>query len=256
MKEQQSVVTGATVPITGSLQKPPESFPCAECGEVFTTKKALSQHRTLQHRSADDSSASNTENPSEIEGQEAETNGESVEVKQEAGAEMGKESLMDKLELRKKRNKLIPSSVPGKVKCEHCGKETLKQHMARHMLIHSGVKEFKCNLCDAAYYRKDKLKEHMKKHEGGYVAPVAPGASAEKEKKESKPNKPVKCRRCGFTSSDKKEMKEHRLTHPADMMHSYVPNINVAYSMKFSTLPQPALNVDLEVDDCLGQGPL
>ena len=226
---QQHVVTGATVPITGSLLKTPESFPCAECEEVFSTKKALSQHRALEHRSADESSASNPEIlDTEAEAPETATNGETTadegqQIKEEAG-EAGdsaeQPSLKVKLSLRKKRSRLGTPGNNGRVKCEHCGKETLKQHMARHMLIHTGVKEFQCHLCTAAYYRKDKLKEHMKKHDEGNVAPPPPDKEKKaKPPKEQKLAKPVKCRKCGFTTADKKEMKAHRLTHPADMQH-------------------------------------
>merc|ERR1712066_453033 len=32
------------------------------------------------------------------------------------------------------------------------------------MIIHSGEKPYPCSLCSSAYTRRDKLKEHLKKH--------------------------------------------------------------------------------------------
>merc|ERR1712096_231609 len=44
-----------------------------------------------------------------------------------------------------------------------CGKTfSSKEKLARHALIHTGVKPFECQHCDRAFNRKDKLNEHIK----------------------------------------------------------------------------------------------
>ena len=60
-------------------------------------------------------------------------------------------------------NKVIKSE--NKI-CE-CGKQfSSNEKLARHALVHTGIKPFECEDCGKAFNRKDKLKEHVKnKHE-------------------------------------------------------------------------------------------
>ena len=51
--------------------------------------------------------------------------------------------------------------------CDQCG-ESFKEphHLARHMHLHSGVKPFKCPICEDRYFiQAGNLKIHMKTHE-------------------------------------------------------------------------------------------
>ena len=46
--------------------------------------------------------------------------------------------------------------------CNVCGKIAPNQtKLERHMLIHSGVKNFTCYICNKAFNRKDNLKVHI-----------------------------------------------------------------------------------------------
>merc|ERR1712129_685073 len=50
----------------------------------------------------------------------------------------------------------------GSKKCE-CGKQfSTNEKLARHALVHTGIKPFECQHCQKAFSRKDKLKEHIK----------------------------------------------------------------------------------------------
>ena len=52
--------------------------------------------------------------------------------------------------------------------CDQCG-ESFKEphHLARHMHLHSGVKPYKCPICEDRYFiQSGNLKIHMKTHEG------------------------------------------------------------------------------------------
>lgn len=216
---QDSVLTRSTVPITGSRYKQPESHPCNACSEVFSSKKNLSRHikhcaklNTEPSKTCEDAKSSDTGNQ-QSDDVKLEVDDTTVDTHLLSDREPGE---LVKVPQTRTRNKLTPaaSGVPGKVQCEYCGTETLRQHMARHMLIHSGEKPWQCSECDAVYYRKDKLKEHMKKHEPGYVGPKI--GKPKKERKE------MKCRKCGFTTMDNKEMKAHKMTHPSQMTHKLV----------------------------------
>ncbi len=44
--------------------------------------------------------------------------------------------------------------------CDVCGKKfTRPQHVTRHMLLHTGVKPFRCDKCQKAFTREDKLRD-------------------------------------------------------------------------------------------------
>ena len=49
-------------------------------------------------------------------------------------------------------------------KCDVCNKEFSRhQHLIRHKLTHSNIKEFSCSLCTSKFTRKDKLNQHLSK---------------------------------------------------------------------------------------------
>ena len=60
-----------------------------------------------------------------------------------------------------------PSSanIQPQNQCEICKKTFTHSHtLARHSVIHSGIRPFKCTLCDKDFYRLDKLKDHTQRH--------------------------------------------------------------------------------------------
>ncbi|XP_067933615.1 zinc finger protein OZF-like [Watersipora subatra] len=208
---QETVVTGPVVPITGSLIKSPNSYACSNCDMVFSTKKALSRHSVEHNMNAEVETVAETLdcNPSPTK------NG--VQIDQSAHAITSKEeepSEPQKLMLtlpKRSTPKTRSHSSATRATCVECGTQTLKQHMARHMLSHSGQKPFSCEKCGSSFTRKDKLKEHMRKHEESNI--VGSG------QRRSSKTKISKCRKCDFETENKQEFKEHRKTHPSKTLY-------------------------------------
>ncbi len=49
--------------------------------------------------------------------------------------------------------------------CHTCHQKfAVKESLLRHRLIHTGKRKFACRICQKSFYRKDKCKEHIKKH--------------------------------------------------------------------------------------------
>ena len=51
--------------------------------------------------------------------------------------------------------------------CNICGKSITTKNMARHMEKHTGKKKFQCNICQASFFQKTHLKNHVILHENG-----------------------------------------------------------------------------------------
>ena len=51
--------------------------------------------------------------------------------------------------------------------CNICGKSITTKNMARHMEKHTGKKKFQCNICQASFFQKTHLKNHVALHENG-----------------------------------------------------------------------------------------
>ncbi|XP_045781716.1 zinc finger protein 28-like isoform X3 [Maniola jurtina] len=103
---------------------------------------------------------------------------------------------------RTKHLRVVHNQTSGVFKCETCGREYdlkyqllvhirsvhmqertqecgichsrffSKYCLSRHMVIHTGQKNFKCEVCGKPYARRANLKEHMKSHENGHVCTV------------------------------------------------------------------------------------
>ncbi|ESO08890.1 hypothetical protein HELRODRAFT_74527 [Helobdella robusta] len=87
--------------------------------------------------------------------------------------------------------------------CHKCPKLfTATSNLNRHMKLHLGIKQYRCQLCHAAFARNYYLKQHMNKH-----ISQAAGTSEENRDKE------ISCSLCFKTFSRTDIMKEHRLTH-------------------------------------------
>ena len=57
---------------------------------------------------------------------------------------------------------------PRDLQCPHCDKKFETRHQAsKHLLVHTGIKPYKCNLCQYASYRQDNvLSVHFAKSHG------------------------------------------------------------------------------------------
>ena len=51
--------------------------------------------------------------------------------------------------------------------CSICGKSITTKNMARHMEKHTGKKKFQCEICQASFFQKTHLKNHIVLHENG-----------------------------------------------------------------------------------------
>lgn len=176
-----TVVNTSTVPITGSFSKLPQKYPCSSCEEVFPTKKALSRHLQTHNDLLLDVSDDNPSSDNQI-------------------------SPLAQMAARPGRRS--KGGVQVRVTCTVCGVQTLRQHMARHMLKHTGVKPYHCEVCDIKFARKDKFNEHLRKHEDGRVnvkveTPLEPAP------------KEHSCRKCLFKTDDKAEFRAHQKSHPS-----------------------------------------
>ncbi|XP_076319245.1 zinc finger protein PLAGL1-like [Tachypleus tridentatus] len=93
----------------------------------------------------------------------------------------------------------------GKQECEKtfscsepgCGRSfSSKFKMMRHMLIHSGERQFKCSICERCFHRKDHLKNHLQVHN---------------------PNKIVhSCRFCNKKYTSTLSYRKHQALHAAE----------------------------------------
>ncbi|KAK7021094.1 hypothetical protein SK128_026416 [Halocaridina rubra] len=80
-----------------------------------------------------------------------------------------------------------------RAKCHICGKEVYdNSKLKRHLLIHSGIKDFKCTLCEKAFYDNRALKKHMIVHSG---------------------RKDYKCTTCNKAFNDQRNFKRHMHLH-------------------------------------------
>lgn len=76
--------------------------------------------------------------------------------------------------------------------CTVCDKKVT--NLRQHMLIHTGVKDFACSVCEQRFSRNSNLKEHMLSHTGV---------------------KDFACTECAFRCSRNSNLKQHMLQHTA-----------------------------------------
>jgi hypothetical protein len=78
--------------------------------------------------------------------------------------------------------------------CYMCNKQfTLKSHLQRHMVVHTGEKTYRCEVCSYSCNRKENLKRHTALHMGG--------------------SQDHQCHLCAKEFAQKCNLKAHLLTH-------------------------------------------
>ncbi|KAB5554008.1 hypothetical protein PHYPO_G00045150 [Pangasianodon hypophthalmus] len=94
---------------------------------------------------------------------------------------------------RKGRTKVCPH--PG------CGKKFyLSNHLHRHMIIHSGVRDFICETCGKSFKRKNHLEVHRRTHTG---------------------ETPLQCEICGYQCRQRASLNWHMKKHTSEAHYNY-----------------------------------
>ncbi|XP_072255633.1 zinc finger protein 653 isoform X2 [Pyxicephalus adspersus] len=94
---------------------------------------------------------------------------------------------------RKGRTKVCPEAGCGK-------KFYLSNHLRRHMIIHTGIREFICETCGKSFKRKSHLEVHRRTHTG---------------------ETPLQCEVCGYQCRQRASLNWHMKKHGSEIQYSF-----------------------------------
>ena len=105
--------------------------------------------------------------------------------------------------------------------CNICGKSITTKNMARHMEKHTGKKKFQCEICQASFFQKTHLKNHIVLHENGEYHECKECQQKFLRKTDLQKHQksvhfidsPLHCSTCGGQFLDAHKLEVHRKTH-------------------------------------------
>jgi uncharacterized Zn-finger protein len=96
--------------------------------------------------------------------------------------------------------------------CDKCAKSfSKKRYLTKHMIVHTGGKQYTCDLCKISFAQKRYLVKHMRVHTG---------------------DKPYTCDRCITSFSRKQSLVNHMKVHVVDKPHVFTCNICMMRNVK------------------------
>ena len=99
-------------------------------------------------------------------GQAGMTNAKIIETTKGADGEKEYKIVLG-MERESRTSKVSSGKSKQSAECNICGKSITTKNMARHMEKHTGKKKFQCEICQASFFQKTHLKNHIVLHENG-----------------------------------------------------------------------------------------
>lgn len=137
-------------------------FGCELCGHYFGKKYNLDRHNRAIHRRDTPSNfpsrpARESKSPENLKNDEIKIETEKTESKQSSTT-----SPREKQNKCKGKPKVFGIVLKGKdkAKCRVCKKVYKRNSIARHMIIHTGRKQYECSTCERAFFQKSDLMRH------------------------------------------------------------------------------------------------
>ena len=117
--------------------------------------------------------------------------------------------------------KLTSAKSKQSAECNICGKSITTKNMARHMEKHTGKKKFQCEICQASFFQKTHLKNHIVLHENGEYHECKECQQKFLRKTDLQKHQksvhyidtPLHCNTCGAQFLEAQKLELHRKTH-------------------------------------------
>lgn len=138
-------------------------YGCEICGHYFGKKFNLDRHnRSIHKRGTPEDFPNNSESIDQQITLKTEPEQECAVSVSVYNTQPEIEEISVRKKKRSKPNTLFLAGLKNRVKCTFCKKFFKKGSLARHMIIHTGKKNFTCNVqtCKRAFFQKSDLVRH------------------------------------------------------------------------------------------------